>query len=470
MPMTSLRVTTATRDRLGETTLNGALVDKLRSAMTGTLLRAQDRGYEDACRLFNAGIERRPALIARCRNVADVTRVVRFAREHEALVSIRAGGHNVAGNALCDGGVTIDLSEMKRVDVDAEARTAVAEGGSTWADFDAATQALGLATTGGIFPTTGVAGLTLGGGIGYLNRKHGLACDNLLSAEVVTADGERVRASATEHEDLFWALRGGGGNFGVVTSFEFRVHPVGPVLGGLIAFPLEQAKPVLRFFREWVADAPDELRIDPTLLSGPMGPMLGLPVCYCGAIADGEKLLEPLRRFGSAMVDTVAPVPYETVQNLLTEVLTPGMHHFWKSGFLGALGDDAIEAIVDYFTADVPPPIAVVTFEHLGGAVSRVGEQETAFSHRHAQHAFLVARAWRDAAEAEAGIAWARGAYAVLEPFLQGGVYVNYLGDDEGDARLRAAYGPNYQRLVAVKTSYDPSNFFRVNQNIRPAR
>jgi FAD/FMN-containing dehydrogenase len=468
--MKKLRVTTVAGDRRGETMLTGTQIDDLRSAMTGRLLSAQDSGYEDARRIFNVAIESRPALIARCRTVADVVRVVRFAREHDLLVSIRAGGHNVAGKALCDGGVTIDLTEMNHVEVNPQARTAVAEGGATWGDFDAATQAFGLATTGGIFPTTGIAGLTLGGGLGYLNRKYGLTCDNLLSAELVTANGERVRASAAENEELFWALRGGGGNFGVVTSFEFRLHPVGPVIGGLIAFPLDEAKSVMRSYREWVADAPDEFRVDPTLLSLPDGPVLALPLCYCGETAQGEALLQPLRRFGTVIRDTLAAVPYATVQNQLTEVLTPGMHHFWKAGFLTELDDSAIEAIVDDFSAEVPPPIAIVTFEHLGGAVSRVDEQETAFCHRNAQHAFLVARAWRDSAETESGMAWGRHTYAVAKPFLQGGVYVNYLGGDEGDDRLRAAYGPNYDRLVAMKTKYDPTNFFRINQNIPPAR
>jgi FAD/FMN-containing dehydrogenase len=466
--MAGQRVVTVQGDSLGEAVLNDAQIGQLASALDGVLIRARDPGYEDARRIWNAAIERRPAIIARCRSAADVAKAVRFAREHEILVSIRGGGHNVAGKALCDGGLMIDLSGMTRVRVDPDTRTARAEGGATWSDFDRATQAFNLATPGGIYPSTGIAGLTLGGGLGHLSRKYGLACDNLLSAEVVTADGQILNAGARENDDLFWGLRGGGGNFGVVTSFEYQVHPVGPLLGGLIAYPLEQARSVLTFYREWAAEAADEVRVDPTLLSGPDGPALALPVCYCGSIEEGEKVLRPLRTFGSAMLDTVAPCSYETVQNLLTAILTPGMHHYWKSGFCHEIDDDVIEASVDFFGADIPSPVAIVTFEHMGGAIGRVGERETAFGHRSARHSLLVIRAWQDPAEAEANIAWVRRAYDIAEPYLGGGVYVNYL-DDEGQDRVRAAYGPNYERLVAVKTRYDPTNFFRLNQNIRPA-
>jgi hypothetical protein len=362
----------------------------------------------------------------------------------------------------------IDLSRMRSVRADPVTQTARAEGGATWGDFDRETQAFGLASTGGIVPTTGIAGLTLGGGIGYLNRKYGLACDNLISADVVTADGRVLKASAEDNADLFWALRGGGGNFGVVTSLEYRLHPVGPVLGGELIFPLDRAKETLRFYRDWSLAAPDEVRADATLVSGPEGPALAIIVCYCGSIDDGERVLRPLRQFGPPVVDTIGPSPYARIQNLLTEILAPGFCHYWKSGFFRSFSDDAIERLVDFFAANVPPPFAAVAIEHLGGAIGRVGEGDSAFSHRRAQHSCLVLRAWRDPAASQDNIAWGRSCYSAVEPFLEEGVYVNYLGD-EGESRVRAAYGANYERLAALKQKYDPTNFFRGNQNIQPA-
>lgn len=449
-------------------TVHEKSVRDLRRSLRGRVLLPDDEAYDEARGVFNGMIDRRPAVIARCAGAADVAGAVNFARERDLLVAVRGGGHSVVGNAVCDGGLVIDLSGMRDVRVDAVNRTARAGGGTTWGDFDHETQASGLATTGGIVPSTGVGGLTLGGGIGYLNRKHGLACDNLLSADVVTADGRLLTASAEENPDLFWGLRGGGGNFGVVTSFEFRVHPVGPVLGGEVIYPLEQAEEVLRFYRDWSREAPDELRADASLLSGPDGAGLGILVCYCGPIEEGESVLRPLRRFGSPVVDSVAPVPYTAVQNLLTEALPPGKLHYWKSGFVHEFDDEAIETLVDFFAADVPSPFTAVAIEHLGGAISRVGERDTAFSHREAQHSLLVLRAWQDPAESEENMAWGRRCYSAAEPFLEDAAYVNYLGD-EGEKRVRAAYGPNYERLVALKGKYDPTNFFRLNQNIEPA-
>ena len=444
-------------------------IQELRDSLRGRLLLPNDEGYDGARKVFNGIIDKRPALIVRCAGVADVISAVHFARETDMRVAIRGGGHNVAGNAVCNDGLVIDLSEMKSVRVDPGNRTARAGGGATWGDFDHETQAFGLATTGGIVPSTGIAGLTLGGGIGYLNRKYGLSCDNLLSADVVTADGRFLKASADENEDLFWGVRGGGGNFGVVTSFEYRIHPVGPVLGGEIIYPLDRAKEVLRFYRDWSITAPDEVRADATLLSGPDGPALAIIVCYCGAIEEGESVLQPLRSFGSPMVDTVAPVTYATVLNLLTKVFRPGLLHYWKAGLFRAFSDNAIEGIVDFFAGAVPAPFAAVAIEHLGGAVSRVGAQETAFSQRHAQHSVLVVRMWQNPAESDENIDWGRRCYRAAEPFLEEGVYVNYLGD-EGEARARAAYGLNYERLVKLKNKYDPTNFFRLNQNIKPAQ
>ncbi|MGH7265355.1 MAG: FAD-binding oxidoreductase [Candidatus Rokuibacteriota bacterium] len=463
--MDGLRITTLSGS---ETMLPHAAVEAFCSRIRGGVLGCAEDGYDRARSVFNAMIDRRPALIVQCAGVADVIAAVAFARDHDLLVSIRGGGHGVTGNAVCDGGLVIDLSRMRSVRVDLAKRTARAGGGATWGDFDHETQAFDMATTGGIVPTTGIAGLTLGGGIGYLNRKYGLACDNLISADVVTAAGRLLKASAEENADLFWGLRGGGGNFGVVTALEYRIHPVGSVLGGELIFPLDRAKETLRFYRSWSTAAPDEVRADATLLSGPEGPALAIIVCYCGSTERGEKVLRPLREFGPPIADTVAPSRYARIQNLLTEVLTPGFLHFWKSGFFRSFSDDAIEKLVDFFAAAVPSPFAAVAIEHLGGAIRRVGEGETAFGHRRAQHSCLVLRAWREPAVSQDNIAWARACYGVVEPFLEQGVYVNYLGE-EGESRVRAAYGANYQRLAALKQKYDPTNFFRANQNIRPA-
>ena len=460
-------LTCATRSG-SEILLPHTAVDGLRSRVRGDVLGRDDDGYDGARVVFNAMIDRHPALIVQCAGVEDVRESVTFAREHDLLVSIRGGGHGVTGNAVCERGLVIDLSRMRSVHVDPVARTARAAGGATWGDFDRQTQACGLASTGGIVPTTGIAGLTLGGGIGYLNRKYGLACDNLIAADVVTADGRLLKTSPEDHADLFWALRGGGGNFGVVTAFEYRLHPVGPVLGGELVFPLDRAKETLCFYRDWSLTAPDEVRADATLLAGPEGPALAIIVCYCGSIEEGERVLRPLRQFGPPAVDTIAPSPYARIQNLLTEILAPGFCHYWKSGFLRSFSDDAIETLVDFFAADVPSPFAAVAIEHLGGAIGRVGERDTAFSHRRAQYSCLVLRAWRDPAASQANVAWGRSCYAAMEPFLEEGVYVNYLGD-EGESRVRAAYGANYQRLAALKQTYDPTNVFRGNQNIQPA-
>ena len=448
-------------------TIGDGTIQQFRDRLRGELVLPEHAGYDESRRVFNGLIDRRPAMIVRCAGVADVIASVDFARETALPIAVRGGGHGVTGSAVCDDGLVIDLSPMKSVRVDPRQRVARAEGGATWGDFDHETQAFGLATTGGIVPSTGIAGLTLGGGIGYLNRKHGLACDNLVSADVVTAEGRLVTASADEHPDLFWGLRGGGGNFGVVTSFAYRLHPVGPVLGGELVYPLERAREALRFYRDWSSAAPDDVRADATLLSGPKGQVLNIKVCHCGALEAGEAVLRPLRAFGSPVLDSIAPVPYATVQNLLTPVFQPGRLHYWKAGFMRAFGDEAIEAILDAFAGDPPPPFAAIAIEHLGGAAGRVGAQETAFAYRQAQHSVLVLRMWQDPAESEANIAWGRRCFRAAAPFLEEGAYVNYLGD-EGEARVRTAYGANYERLVALKNAYDPANVFRFNQNIRP--
>jgi FAD/FMN-containing dehydrogenase len=445
-----------------------ALTQDFQSRLRGTLIDPEDDGYDAARKVYNAMIDKRPALIAQCAGTADVIAAVNFARTHDLPLAVRAGGHSVAGNSMCDAGLVIDLTPMQGVRVDPVQRTARAEGGVTWGGFDHETQAFGLATTGGIASTTGLAGLTRGGGIGYLNRKYGLACDNLLSADVVLADGRLLTASATEHPDLFWALRGGSGNFGVVTSLEYRVHPVGPVLAGLCVWPLPQAKEVLRFYREFSIAAPDELRLDATLTTTPVGPGLAIIVCWCGAIEEGERVVKPLRAFGPPAVDTVAAVPYKTIQTLLESMgYVPGLFHYWKSSFIKELSDDAIATLVDT-CHPAPGPLCAVALEHLGGAIARIGDTETAFTHRHAQHSCLILAAWADPTESNQHIAWARQLAEATKPFLEDAVYVNYLGEGEGEARVRAAYGANYERLVAIKQQYDPANLFRLNQNIRP--
>jgi FAD/FMN-containing dehydrogenase len=463
--MADLRITTT---RGTDTILDEATVQGFKSNLRGSLLRSGDAGYDAARKVYNGMIDRHPALIVRCAGVADVLAAVNLAFSHDLLVAVRGGGHSVPGFSMCDGGLVVDLAAMRSVRVDPVRRTARAEGGATWADFDHATQAFGLASTGGIASTTGIAGLTLGGGIGYLNRKYGLACDNLISADVVTADGRLLTASATEHSDLFWALRGGGGNFGVVTSFEYQLHPVGLVLAGVVTWPLERANEVLRFYREFSLAAPDELRLDAILGTSPFGPSVAIIACWCGPIQEGERVLGPLRAFGSPALDTIAAVPYETIQSLLESMgYVPGQLDYWKSSFFKELSAAAIDAIVAT-VHPTPTPLCSVAIEHVGGAISRVAPTGTAFSHRHAQHCFLAVGVAVDPADAGAVTAWARKQWEAARPYLEEGVYVNYLAEDEGAARVRSAYGANHERLTAIKAKYDPGNLFRHNQNIKP--
>ncbi len=467
--MVALRVTTNTGT---DAILEEAVISAFKSNLRGQMLCPGDGGYDEARKVYNGMIDKRPAIIARCTGVADVIATVNFARTNNLLLSVRGGGHGVAGNAVCEGGLMIDLSPMKGIRVNPVNQTLRAEAGVTWGALDRETQVFGLATTGGIYSGTGIAGLTLGGGIGYLNRKYGLACDNFLSADVVTADGRLLVASTSENDDLFWALRGGGGNFGVVTSFEYRIFPVGPVLGGMIIHPLDRAKEVLHFYRDFTDTAPDELRLDAVVGALPPGPGIAFVVCYCGPIGEGERMLRPLREFRSPVADTVAAVPYATVQTLLDTALPPGNLNYWKSNFFKDLSDEAIEALVDH-VSDLPAlpsrVASMVAIEHLGGAISRVREKDTAFSHRDAQHSCLVLSVWKDESESEQHIQWARKVWDVMRPFLSEGVYVNYLGEGEGEGRVMAAYGSNYQRLAAIKNKYDPTNVFRLNQNIKPS-
>ncbi|HJU42965.1 MAG TPA: FAD-binding oxidoreductase [Vicinamibacterales bacterium] len=445
----------------------------------GRLIAPGDADYDAARAVWNGAIDRRPRLIARCIGAGDVAAAVRFARDHDLEIAIRGGGHNVAGTAVCDEGIVIDLSAMRAVRVDPAARTAWVQGGALWGDVDRETQAHSLATTGGIVSHTGVAGLTLGGGIGWLMRKHGLTSDNLLAVELVTANGEPLRASEHEHPDLFWALRGGGGNFGVVTSFEFRLHAVGPtVLAGPIFWNARDAGDVLRFYRDFVSNAPDELGTvvrfgaAPPLAAIPehlhWRPVVMIGTCYSGPIENGERVLQPLRAWRTPLLDLIGPMSYAGFQSALDSTVMHGWNYYWKSTHLPDLSNDLIDVIVSNAFSCSSPRSYVAMF-HLKGAVGRVADGETAFGNRQASQAMTIDGVWRPGEEVgDREIAWAQGFFAALSRF-RAGVYVNFLAGDEHPGRVREAYGtPVYERLTAVKTRYDPDNVFHHNQNIRP--
>jgi FAD/FMN-containing dehydrogenase len=453
-------------------------IEELKRGFQGEVILPGDGAYDDARKIWNAMADKRPAVIARCATTPDVARAVSFARDNGLLLAARGGGHNIAGNAICDDGLVVDLSRMKAAQVDPGRRRATIEGGATLADLDAATQAHGLATPVGINSTTGIAGLTLGGGFGWLSRKYGMTVDNLESAEVVTAAGQVVRASATEHPDLFWALQGGGGNFGVVTRFEFRLHPVGPnVLSGLIVYSASEAKRVLQQYREFIAKAPDELNVWTVLRQAPPLPFLpekvhgkeiiALALIHAGDPKQGEALIPPLRQFGTVLGEHVGVQPYTAWQQAFDPLLTAGARNYWKSHNFATLQDGLFDAIVAAVGA-LPSPQCEIFIGALGGATMRPAPSATAYAHRDARFVMNVHGRWEDPADDKRGIAWARDFFRAAAPFATGGVYVNFLTADEGD-RVRAAYGPNYERLAQVKRKYDPGNLFRMNQNIEPA-
>jgi FAD/FMN-containing dehydrogenase len=474
--MADLRIITLTG---ADAALGESVIEGFASRLRGELIRPSDPAYEQARFVWNGLIDKRPALIARCAGVGDVIDSVNFARENDLLVAVRGGGHNVAGNAVCDGGLVIDLSPMKGIRVDPKRRTVRAEGGTTWADLDRETQVFGLATPGGEVSETGIAGLTLGGGIGLLRRKYGLSCDNLLSADVVSADGRLLTASERENPDLFWAIRGGGGNFGVVTSFEYRLHRVGPeVIVAAVMYPFEQARGLLQAWRDYTGQAPDEVTSEILLWSIPDIPdfpeeLRGEPTVlvagmYSGPAEPGERALSPLREFGTPLVDLSGPQPYTAAQSDFDAFFPEGLLYYWKSLYLDHLDDEVINAMVVH-AENRPSPQTALIVRHLGGAISRIAEEATAYANRGAMFNLSVDSIWGDPTHSERNIAWTREAWADMREFSDGGIYLNFAGFlEEGEELLHGAYGENYERLVALKNKYDPANLFRMNQNIRP--
>lgn len=455
-----------------------AAIQTLRTQLEGTVVAPGDAAYDEARTIWNAMIDRKPAAIARCRSETDVACAVNFARDHQLLLAIRGGGHNIAGHAVCDDGLTIDLSGMNEVRVDASARRALVQPGALLADFDRAAQAHGLATPLGINSTTGVAGLTLGGGFGWLTRKYGLTVDNLRSVRLVTAEGRVIKANADEHPDLFWALRGGGGNFGVVTQFEFDLHPVGPeVFSGLVVFSLDEAGTVLRKYREFVASAPDELSVWVVLRQAPPLPFLPpevhgrhicvLALCHLGSEAQGRRLVQLIEGFGRVLGQHAGMQPFVAWQQAFDPLLTPGARNYWKTHNFTELKDGVFDVMSGY-ARKAPSPHCEIFIGQLGGQAARVSPDATAYGNRDANFVMNVHGRWETPAEDNGGVAWAREFFQASAPFATGGAYVNFLTAEE-EARVQSAFGPNYPRLARVKKQYDPQNLFRQNQNIRPA-
>jgi FAD/FMN-containing dehydrogenase len=446
-------------------------LEALRGSFGGQLLDSGEDAYDQTRKVHNALIDRRPALIARCAGAADVAEAVRFARATGLEISVRGGGHNVAGRAVADDGLMIDLSAMNGVYVDPEARTARAQGGALWSDLNREAAVHGLAVTGGAISTTGVAGYTLGGGLGWLMAKHGLAADNLLSAEIVTANGEVLNVSEKSHPDLFWAIRGGGGNFGVVTSFEFRLHHQPFVVGGLIAHPITAAAELLRYYRDSSRAASDDLNLFAGLVHAPDGSgmkLAALLVCHTGAMEEAEAELAPVKAFGTPLLVEVGPMPYPVINTILDAGFPAGLCNYWLSSFTRGFDDGLVDTIVERF-ATVPSPMSAIVIEHFHGAVTRHDEKEIPVPHRATGWNLLIPSVWADPADNDANIAWTRETHKALAPHLDERRWLNYLADDQGDDAIRNAYGPNYDRLVEVKSTYDPDNVFRHNHNIRPA-
>ena len=452
-------------------------IDELRAQVRGDMISPEDEGYEDARRVYNAMIDRRPAVVVRAANAGDVMAAVDFARENGLDLAVRGGGHSVPGFGTCDDGVVIDLSGMRGVRVDPATSTARAEGGATWGDFDAATYPFGLATTGGIISTTGVAGLTLGGGIGYLARGFGLSIDNLLSADIVTADGRLVQASEHEEADLFWAIRGGGGNFGIATSLEFRLHPVREIYGGPMFFELSEVENILNFYRGYIADAPEQMGAFPAFQIAPPLPFIpedrhgdtfiAIVACWAGPLEEGERALKPFHEVAPVVAEFVGPMPYPALNSAFDGLLPPGLHHYWKASFVKELTDDAIAAHVAH-GPEVPTVNSTMHLYPIDGAVHRTAPGDTAFAYRDANFATVVVGAWPEPGRSEENIAWVRRYYDAVAPHSEDGGYVNFMAGDDQD-RVRANYRGNYERLVQIKQAYDPGNLFHLNQNIQPS-
>ena len=454
-------------------------IEALKEHFEGEIIHPSDTGYDEVRKIWNAMIDKFPALIARCKNSHDVVEAVNFARSNNLLLSVRGSGHNVAGNAVCDGGLMIDLSLMKDIHVDPHRRTATAQPGVVFGEMDRATQPYGLAAPGGIVSETGISGLTLGGGFGWLTRKYGFSCDNLISADIATADGRLLTASAIENTDLFWGIRGGGGNFGIATSLTFQLQPVGPeVLAGLIIYSLEDAGDALRFFREFTASTPEELgamavfRLAPPAPFIPQElhgkPVLAIIVCFTGDAEEGERVLKPLRDFASPIFDGIKRTSFSMHNSSLDSGQPAGMYYYWKSEYITEIADEAIETLVTYAAKMTSPYSRLAVFQ-LGGAIQRYDEQAMAVSHRNARYIIAINTGWADPKDTEQQIQWTRDLWTTIRPFSSGGAYVNFLSADDGEDRVRAAYGAvKFERLAQLKSKYDPLNLFQMNQNIRP--
>jgi FAD/FMN-containing dehydrogenase len=445
-------------------------IEELRTSFGGMLLQAGDDGYEDARRIHNGLIDRRPALIARCHGTADVADAVRFARSAGLDLSVRGGGHNVAGRAVVDDALMIDLSPMRGIHVDPTARTVRAQGGVLWREFNREAAAHGLATTGGAISTTGIAGLTLGGGLGWLMAKHGLAADNLLSVELVTADGDILEITEDSDADLFWGLRGGGGNFGIAASLKYRLHPLQMVTGGLIAHPFEAAADMLRFYRDAAPGSSDDLTVFAALVHAPDGSgmkLAAMVVFHTGTPEEAERELAPFKEWGSPLVVEVGPMPYPVMNTILDANYETGTLNYWLSSFTSGITDELIGVAVDRF-ASVPSPLSAILLEHFHGAVCRVPVEATAVPHREEGWNLLLPSVWVDAPDTDANIAWTRDTHAAFAEHLTERRWLNYLGDDQGEDAVRGAYGPNYDRLVELKQRYDPENVFHNNHNVQP--
>jgi hypothetical protein len=456
--------------------LNETSIQDFRATLRGELIEPQDQGYEDARKVYNAMISKRPRMIVRCADVADVIQSVNFARENELLLSIRSGGHNAGGLGICDDGLVIDLSLIKYTRIDLQSKTVMVGAGCVWGDIDHATHAFGMAVPGGIISTTGAGGLTLGGGLGYLSRKCGLSIDNLLSADIVLADGSFITASANQNEDLFWALRGGGGNFGVVTSFTFNLHPISMIYGGPMLYELSESEEVMKWYRELIKDAPDDLNgFFAFLTVPPVAPfpehlhlkkMCGVVWSYTGSLEDGEEIFKPIRAFKTPALDFVGPIPLPALQSLFDGLLPTGLQWYWRADFVNELSDEAIAKHITFAEA-MPTPLSTMHMYPINGAASRISNKDTAWNYRDATWAMVIVGIDPDPSNKDIITKWTKDYWEALHPYSAGGAYVNFMMD-EGEDRVKATYGDNYERLVTIKNKYDPNNLFRVNQNIKP--